>query len=179
MKIKYTTISLFLILFLSSCEKWFWQHDKLHLEKRNYNGTELRIDGYYFQEYGGEEKYLDIVFFYRNGVVLDVASTKESISENEINFRLESCCTNIKEHRWNWGVFNIDSNVIKYERWYPYDLVDKAFVNEGYILNDTTFIITKRYRIKRDVEKELRILNDTFHFKELSPKPDSTNNFIK
>jgi len=176
MKIKYTTISLFLILFLTSCEKWFWQHDKLHLEKRDYDGTELRIDGYYYDEYGSDVKYLGAIFFYQNGVILNGGAFEKNRVEEVENYYKNNP---LYDSRWSWGLFNTDSCTIKFERWYPSEFINPAYISEGEILNDTTFVITKQYRIKREVEKELRVLNDTFHFKQFSPKPDSTNNFIK
>lgn len=58
------------LFFQSSCEKWFWQPDKLHLEKCSYNGSELRIDGYYYDLYS-KEKYMSVFFLYQNGIVRD------------------------------------------------------------------------------------------------------------
>jgi hypothetical protein len=52
----------------------------------------------------------------------------------------------------------------------------QVYVKEGFILNDTTLQITRMYRVDGSDE---HILNYTYHFRQFSPKPDSTNNFIK
>ncbi len=182
MKIKYTTISLFLILFLTSCEKWFWQPDKLHLEKKAYTGSELRIDGYYYYEWISDkkEKYIGHLFLYKNGIILEGAYFLSSDStEIEFNYRNGSWLEQNKNYRWNWGIFNIDNLAIKYESWSPFDLGDPAYIYEGEILNDTTFFISKSYRLKRGKEKDITQLERLYHFKQFSSKPDSTNVFVK
>jgi hypothetical protein len=75
-----------------------------------------------------------------------------------------------------WGVFNIKDNIIKFERWYPGQGAKKAYVREGIILNDTTFHITKSYRSNGS---ELKDADEVYHFRKFSPKPDSTNVFVK
>ena len=52
----------------------------------------------------------------------------------------------------------------------------KTVIRSGVILNDTTFILTERfnnYNFKEDA------IQDTFRVHQYSPKPDSTNKFIK
>jgi len=52
-------------------------------------------------------------------------------------------------------------------------------VREGDIINDTTFVISVSYRMKKGKKTEVKARNETYHFKQFSPQPDSTNNFIK
>ena len=51
-----------------------------------------------------------------------------------------------------------------------------VYLDKGEIQNDSTFLITKSIRSKTGEEKEL---NEIYHFKQFSPKPDSTNVFVK
>lgn len=76
-----------------------------------------------------------------------------------------------------WGLFVIDNQTIKFERYYPSDDITRwTYIREGIILNDTTFLITTSYRSDGS---DFSIKNEIYHFRQFSPKPDSTNNFIK
>ena len=59
------------ILSSSSCDRKMDESldDKLSLERIDYNGKELRIDGYYFQNYVSDD-YIHIFFLYQNGIIL-------------------------------------------------------------------------------------------------------------
>ena len=85
----------------------------------------------------------------------------------------------IKNIKFFWGVFNIKNNQILYERWCPSEPPYRTYVREGNIINDTTFVITKLYRMVNGKKTEESELNEVYHFKQFSPKPDSTNKFIK
>lgn len=75
-----------------------------------------------------------------------------------------------------WGLFNINTTIIRIEKWYPSSGSGMpVYLHEGEIINDTTFRITRSVRQKTGEEKEL---NEIYHFKEFFPKPDSTNSFI-
>jgi hypothetical protein len=54
-----------------------------------------------------------------------------------------------------------------------------VYTNIGVILNDTTFQLTESYRLKKGEKTEYQILDEIYHFRQYSPKPDSTNDFIK
>ena len=72
------------------------------------------------------------------------------------------------------GYSKIEGNTIVFEGWaHDHDGKYATFKQYGTILNYTTFHIYK------DVFKEEKALDNTFHFKQFSPKPDSTNSFIK
>jgi hypothetical protein len=40
-------------------------------------------------------------------------------------------------------------------------------------------MFTESYRMKNGKKTEVKVMNETYHFKQHSPKPDSTNTFIK
>jgi hypothetical protein len=82
--------------------------------------------------------------------------------------------------KFNWGVFQVNGANIKFERWYPSSGGPlKAYISSGEILNDTTFLITESYRMQKGNKTELKDRNETYYFREFSPKSDSTNKFIK
>lgn len=163
--------------FSSSCEK-VGKDDKLTLDKQDYTGNQLRIDGYYYEKFEG--KYYSLYFFYEDGTVLygDGGFTEKEFIEHEKQFTNEVWLNGVKNYKAYWGVFNINNDSIAFERWYPSSGGPfPAYLRTGKILNDTTFVITKSVRSKNG--KEEQQLNEVYHFKEFSPKPDSTNNFVK
>ena len=174
MVIKLFSIAAVMLFSCASCEK---ELHKLSMTKTPYAGNELRIDGYYysnqvFTDYNG------IAVFYRNGVCMNVFSRIESqdtlsFIENEIllNEALRSNFRNTPNHI---GVFQINAKSIEFETWEAgRDII--TFSNYGEILNDTTFLITKQ--VNNDSGKS-ESLNLKYRFRQFSPKPDSTNNFI-
>jgi uncharacterized protein YqgQ len=160
----------------SNCEKII-QDMPFALKKQMYNGTNLRIDGYYYQEKDGY--YYVSHFFYKSGIILYLGGRYDNnelkTMENEI--ASGQFTQKLKDNKYCWGLFCIDERNIQIERYYNTDdLSKKSFIRSGEILNDTTFSITKV--IRSDGESE-RSVNETYHFKQFSPKPDSTNIFIK
>lgn len=83
----------------------------------------------------------------------------------------------VRKFKDYWGIFNIKNDSIVFERWYPSSGGPfPAYLRSGKILNDTTFVITKSFRSK--IGNEEQQLNETYHFRKFSPKPDSTNIFV-
>ena len=177
-------IIIFCTLFLFSCfscQKIIKYKDFV-LTQKPYTGNELRINGYYYyieQQSDGIKKIRNISCFYRNGILLSMDGGALSLEEADEYIRrgfIESWTNPIYEYS-RWGLFVIDGQTIKFERYYSSDNITKwTYIREGIILNDTTFHITVSYRSdgsKRDKNNEI------YHFRQFSPKPDSTNNFIK
>lgn len=175
------TLQLLIILSLlclaSNCSKdKIFKDDELSIPKLAYNGNQLRIDGYYYQEKDGN--FFSLYCFYKNGVILYLGGgfTSVQIISLEDRFKNGSFYHDIKNYKDYWGVFNIHQNNIMFEKWYPSSGGGlPAYIRSGVILNDTAFLISKSIRSKTGEEKEL---NETYHFKQFSPKPDSTNVFI-
>ncbi len=164
-------------LCFSMCNKEKKEDAVLSIERTLYTGNELRIDGYYYHEFAASGKtFLTVDFFYKNGIYLTgYTFNKEELEEREEKFQNREFYNNIKDEKESWGVFIINNNSIIIEKWYyPYQLHPASTIKYyGTIMNDTTFTITK---IKD--EDGVRERNDIYHFKEFSPKPDSTNKFI-
>jgi len=147
---------------------------EFNLKRIEFKGSQFKLDGYYYQKYGDPEQ-LTIYFFYENGIVLHAGDGYSF--EIEKKFHEDQLYKKLRENKYCWGIFQIDTTSIKFERYYNSDNPSKeAYVSLGTILNDTTFIITRSIRSDGKFESEK---NETYHFKQFSPKPDSTNNFIQ
>jgi hypothetical protein len=151
--------------------------DILSLNKTNYTGEQLKIDGYYYQL--SEGKIYRIQFFYRNGILSDFSGGNNNF--NEAADYIEAVKSKIKNIKYSWGVFVIDGIGIKTEKWHPINAGApyKAFVRSGEILNDTTFKMTEMYRMQNGQKTEVSAINEIYRFHEYSPKPDSTNCFVQ
>lgn len=164
-------ISLFLIMSSCNCDD-----DELSLTRMEYIGTELRTDGYFYSEIDTAEPWVDIYFFYKNGVILYGESPSISQIPNfEIDYASGDYHNRVKDIKYYWGVFKILGNEIEFERWYPGDPPLEVFVRAGTIIDNETFHITRSYRQDGTDEK---VRDELFKFKAFSPKPDSTNTFI-
>lgn len=175
MVIKLFSIAAVMLFSCASCEKEF---HKLNMAKTPYTGNELRIDGYYFSNLTSAED-MGLAVFYRDGVCINVFTRIEghdtlSFIENDILLN-ESVISTFMNTPTNIGVFQINAESIEFETWEAgRDII--TFSNYGEILNDTTFLITKQ--VNNDSGKSYSEYL-TYRFRQFSPKPDSTNNFIR
>lgn len=168
-----------IVLLMGNCSKdKIWQDDDLSLSRSDYNGNQLRVDGYFYQERDGY--FYTMYCLYTNGMLLYLGGgfSQAEVIELEDRIRNGSFYASAKEFKNNWGVFNIENNTIKFEKWYAGDPPLKAYVRAGEIINDTTFVINESYRMQGGKKTEVRAKAETYHFKAFSPKPDSTNKFI-
>lgn len=170
---------LVIVILLGSCKKnKFVKDDELSIQRTNYTGNQLRINGYYYQLIDGA--LYGVYCFYANGVIQhlgdgyklsELAGFEQLITTKDFNDKSKAV-------KYFWGVFKIEGNSIQFERWYPSEPPYKAYVRSGTILNDSTFKITESYRMQGGQKTEVTSLNETYHFKKFSPKPDSTNAFV-
>ena len=169
-------ILIILQMLFTQCCSFLCDDDELSLPLIPYTGNELRIDGYYYQIGDDGKGFYDVYFFYKNGIILNLGGGQNSLYE--LDEYVERCKQNkyVYSSKIGWGIFVIEGNNIKFERWYPKEKPYYAYVREGIILNDTTFHITKSYRSNgTNYSPE----DEIYYFRKFSPKPDSTNNFIK
>lgn len=154
--------------------------DELFIERKPYLGNELKIDGYYYQE--SEDLIYARYFFYKNGILLQGGgggSSIEQIIEKDEMIKNGTYYNTVKNSKLSWGVFEIEGTTIRFEHWYPSSGGPlKAYVRAGTIINDTTFRITQSYRMQSGTKTEMNSKDELYYFKELSPKPDSTNVFV-
>ena len=172
-----------LAVVFSSCKKMF-EDEELSMERVDYTGTELRTDGYYYYRYQYYDSREDSLYdcflpwiLYRNGVYFYGSVYDYSrMEEVEKKFEDGSFYDIHKDRKYNWGVFQISDSVIDFEGWDTGETFSRPTVKRyAKIVNDTTFCMCS----KRPQKGENVKLWDDFHFKQFSPKPDSTNRFIK
>jgi len=160
------------LLLLGACDAGILRgnHDELSLERRPYLGEELRLDGYYYMAYSTSEgEYHTAYLLYRNGVIRYGGSAPD-LRDLEAEFALYG------GSRWHWGVFHVDGDRIKFEKWYPPSKTyTRAVIRSGAILNDTTFVITESWRARGG---ERQSEEATYRFRAFAPKPDSTSRYI-
>ncbi len=174
-----TAVLLILVAGTFSCKDWFadlFEDEAYTLTRDDYTGHEIRTDGYYYHY---NENRLDLVIvtiFYKNGVVID-GVCGATLLEFEKDFSDGSFYENNKDYKGNWGIFKVTNNVVMIERVIASGGLRKlAFIDYGEILNDTTIHIYKNEDPYTNVSS---VKDDTLYFKQFSPKPDSTNVFIK
>lgn len=175
-----STILFLFVIIQFSCVRML-PDEELTMTRIPYTGKEFRIDGYYVgtTNYSGkyQKNYTHFMFFYSNGVVFSSYSydINEKIPDiNEIIADMER----YRNSKDLWEVFQLENNVIHTQGWTNsgsmccdrlYSLINSYFK----IINDSTILFEKStgYIIGN--------YNEYYHFKPFSPKPDSTNVFIK
>ncbi|MDD5571911.1 MAG: hypothetical protein PHD97_12245 [Bacteroidales bacterium] len=173
MKLTKYIITLLLILFVFGCMK----DDKLAFYQSSYTGNQLRIDGFYYQQC--DKDYCTIYCFYRNGVLLYLGNyfTPDELTNLKSTIIDGSFYNSVKDKKDNWGSFKITNSNIEFQKW---ESATKkhytAYDYSGDIINDTTFTITRYMRVNKT---GMTKVEQTYVFMKFSPKPDSTNSFVK
>jgi len=140
----------------------------LQTTRQDYLGTELRLDGVYYNK--PQKAHF---FLYRNGVFFDGGTGfRGSVNDLMKFYSQKENYITAYQLPYAWGVFSIENNQILIEKWVSSDAFGIYTTTnfDGAIINDTTLLLN--YPIKS-------IAVDTFYFHKLSEKPDSTNTFIK
>ena len=164
MKTKLISIVLFLVL-VCSCRRTL-PDEEFTMERTPYTGKEIRLDGCYISNPDERHKYCEYDFFYSNGVFFgfgDFLNISNITQFTEIDSK--------RQKKGYWGIYQVKNNSIILQTWTMRDV-------------DTQFIVQNRsYKIINDSLLFCDILNDGdinyFHFQKFTPKPDSTNVFIK
>lgn len=179
MSMKYLRFLLmaFVLFFFSSCFwesfwEWVFPDDKTILEQRDYEGDNLRVDGYYFKVVE-ENNLTDIYILYRNGVVLVLGSPKISEADNYVAKWNKNEFS--KESIHIWGLYEVDGNDISLEYYMPSMYGHHTYLMKGTILNDTTFRMTEG---KSSDESKYEPIDHLYRFRQTDAKPDSTNKFF-
>jgi len=158
--IKFAIIILIITVF-SSCLSM--KIEQLTMQRMDNTTTKLKLNGYYFDNFGDNDEKVDIIFFYKNGVLLDgMNSSLSDLEATEADFKSGIYADLSANNVTSWGVYKINKNTITTEQWFAGNRCCKTLIRSGTILNDTTF----------------QFNNEVFKFKAFSPKPDSTNVFI-
>ena len=150
--------------------------EELTLVRKPYLGNELRIDGYYYHMSLNSNTFDDTYCFYRDGTVVWLSGTPPGVSpfvhmEEVLNYYNGGAPV----YKTDFGLFQINDSTIAINHWWPNEGYLPAYLLEGIILNDTTFLINSSTHVKTG---EIREGHRVFHFQAFSPKPDSTNTYI-
>jgi hypothetical protein len=172
--IKYLLVGI--ILTLTSC--FILKDDVLVLQKKQNIGMDIKLNGYWWYWLDDGRKAINTYFFYGDGIVLyGTAKEKTKIRQLEKDFVNGSFAIDAKKSKTGWGLFETESNKIKFETWEPSSGGGlSTVIRSGEILDKETFIITS---VLSNYDHKTYARRDTYHFQYLMPKPDSTNTFIK
>ena len=159
----------FFVLVISwGCSKILCPAPDLRTSRQDYLNNAIKLDGIFYAQNSNHQ-----IFLYKNGIYRsgcrnsDILSIPEKFKCNTDLVYLDSN----KKDRTNWGIYLIKQDSIYMEDWRIIgDCTYDVFSHTGKILNDSTLVIPIKY--------DGRTL-DTFRFAKFSPKPDSTNSFIK
>lgn len=160
------------LLLVNSCEKdrCVELDDEINIDKHPYTGT-LRTDGYYYnQDYDAYSTSYSTFFLYRNSIVYQESTS--NLDEYDKGIR----STDKNPNKYGWGMFKVYGSEIHIEAWSFRKCGLHTIVHSGTILNDTTFLIQKKYRVHHLDNYEQS--NDTFIFRQTTAKPDSTNEYL-
>ena len=165
MIMKTKLIFILFVLIICSCVRII-PDEELTMSRIPYTGNEIRLDGYFTGIQPGQKMYYNYIFFYSNGVVFSFGNLRDI----DLTPYLKGSAG-----KAYWGIFQVKNNIIH---------------NQGWINTGSGFI--GDIQINTVYDRYYKIINDTtlfdknssgdttrYHFKRLSPKPDSTNVFIK
>ena len=160
------------------CSKTGLKDDFLTIPRTPYNGNELRIDGFYYQQWDNGAMFSDITWFYNDGIVFqgngsgNMSELIDYANKTFLNHEMK------QDKKGFWGLFLVKDNKIIYERWVGTQNGYLVYREEGNIINDTTFVMTEVSRMEQGVKSETKPIERLYYFNEFSSKPDSTNNVI-
>jgi hypothetical protein len=163
-----------LLILLCECNRFF-VYEKFTIKRTPYLGSELRIDGYYYLKH--EKTRIYCFVFYSNGVVLNYSA----VDLHELEEQFSKFPNVSTDKRLLWGPFIINGNELRFEE------IDNSVHGQWLvctvqctILNDTTFRIDKGFLSHTGkAVPNRRTFEGEYHFRQYSPKPDSTNNVVK
>lgn len=153
----------------------------LTLSREDNTSGLFKLNGFYYGNSETNNRRRGYIF-YENGVMFAIGSLKEQ----DLDYWKGEIpkLNNYQEIPYWWGVYQVESNGnMELEKWYSTDYEYPTVRFRGKVANDTTLLIAFA---AVDKLKSTTFFNDfsasvvdTFQFVPLSPKPDSTNNFIK
>ncbi len=156
-----------------SCQMFFGKDDNLTLKREDNKSKKLKLNGYYYIQ---RNDMVYLYFLFENGSILNAAGFNEDEWDKyEQKLIAKSVNEKVISLKYNWGVYQIKSDSILYERWYPSERPYRTAIRKGVISNDSTFIITKVVSSKGETSDE----NEVYHFKEFRHKMDSVTHYIE
>jgi hypothetical protein len=172
MKNIFITLSLLL-----GCKPSTTSQELLTLKRENINPINFKLNGYYYC-YFNNQATKEVFIFYKNSIFIDMGGFENNtFAEVEASFSSEWFITQQLGKRQSiYGLFKIENEKLTIEQWKNDGLQYRVVTKKATIFNDSTFQITSisSYNGSSNVSSENRI----YHFRQYSPKPDSTNSFI-
>ena len=164
------------VIMLTSCS-FFKGEDKVLSLKRVVNqSSKMRLDGFYYHHLDTISTNVSIYIFYQDGRIMHPGAFKLEEFDTLDSFLLKTANAGMwRDIKWAWGLFNLENDTLKIERWYFSTGEYITGMQKGVVLNDTTFHMYT-FRNSYGIEEQL---DDTFHFYPMKVKPDSINDFIK
>lgn len=147
--------------------------NKLSLPQTINVSASLRLDGIYLYE--DSLQIVDLFFLYPDGTILSRGSIPKDRLEQKLAQLEVSTDEKYKKMKFLWGRYIVDGEIIIYEKWAPSDKPYRAFIKEGLILNDSTFVINQSYKAKA---MNTRNIKEVYRFRKTSSKPDSNNKWL-
>lgn len=162
-----------IIMFLMSCEFFLPCKDQeITIPKIENTSNKLKLNGYYYDTVVTSSNHSLVYMFYRNSIFYNWNSADMDDSRNG-NIFFDS---GIIDYKTWWGLYEIKGDSIEIQYWDAlYTRCYKVAKQKGVIINDTCFMLEKRYNYSH---KEWIDDYHFFVFKQYSPKPDSTNAFF-
>lgn len=176
--VKLFTVLVSILVLFANCDKvGICTENKLSSERTDYIGTELRINGYYYDASGKKDS-SEIYYFYKNGI-FHLGETV--LTQDAENGRVIDTYDDLYPRHHKWGAFRVDEDNIEIETWaLTYSSCIKRLLISGKIQSDTSFLINRIILIKKNGKTESdKSTNTLFMFHEVLQKPDSTNSFVK
>lgn len=146
--------------------------------------TNLRLDGYYVRKFTDPVSGVsrsNAKFLYKNGIALETFS-QPTWSDSVVQAYLKEYYVN-KENLDNndakyWGIVLVSGSTITIETRNPSlgSKAERTMLEKGTIQNSTSFEISGTYDRNG---KKISSTTYLYEFKRFSPKPDSTNKYIK
>jgi hypothetical protein len=137
----------------------------------------IKLKGYYYS-YLNNNTQKNIFFFYENGLFIDIQTF-----ENKTFEEIEAFCSSefflkrqLNVLKRMYGIYKIENKKLTIESYYLKGTAHGVANYYCNIINDSAFQIMNisDHNSNTDVSSENRI----YHFRQYSPKPDSTNSFI-
>ena len=167
------------MLSLCSCKKLF-KDEEFSIKCVSYTGSELRIDGYYYLKRlsANNKEIISYFIFYSNGVSTKGNVNTKNLNDVESELATRSDNKYLPNNLYVWGPFSVHENKLIMQYYEPSDYLIKRIEEISCtILNDSTFYLEETNLVYTG--KAGRSFNTgEYHFKQFSPKPDSTNRFI-
>lgn len=175
--LKFIVLSMSIFFVQQGCRKLGLCEDgEFNFPRQENTSNKIRLNGYYYGDLTGNNPSTPSVYLlYKDGISYSGLGTY-NINEIEDNSLVLSITDDKRNSKSGWGIYKIENNSIEIQNWSFSTGCKPITILEGEILNDTTIRISFWKNSNSDKQ---HIVNSIFLFHEYSPKPDSTNNFIK